>query len=181
MQINYYVISNIIVLFVFLCPQEQPGLHAHEIVTYKGEQVHSGSEQLPFWQRAWDHQFLLQPQAAHQGCRTHVPPLPCSHQDTIVSPVGMAPCSSHWITLCSCPSGCSPVGSRRDEPKLLILTHLTGRLIPDMFWRPPAYYFIKTDSVLQKSLLFYFIYDITFMTSQTIWWTLILELTILST
>lgn len=70
--------------FVFFCPQEQPGLHAHEAVADEGEQVHPGPEQLPLWQRAWDHPFLLQPQAAHQGRRTHVPALPCSHQDTIV-------------------------------------------------------------------------------------------------
>lgn len=73
-----------VILIVLFCPQEQPGLHAHEAVTNKGEQVHPGPEQLPFWKRAWDHPFLLQPQAAHQGCWTYVPALPCSHQDTIV-------------------------------------------------------------------------------------------------
>lgn len=34
--------------FVLFFPQEQPGLHAHEAVTDKGEQVHPGPEQLPF-------------------------------------------------------------------------------------------------------------------------------------
>lgn len=34
--------------FVFFCPQEQPGLYAHEAVTDEGEQVYLGSEQLPF-------------------------------------------------------------------------------------------------------------------------------------
>lgn len=36
-----------VLLIVLFYPQEQPGLHAHEAVTNKGEQVHPGPEQLP--------------------------------------------------------------------------------------------------------------------------------------
>lgn len=69
---------------VFVCLQEQPRLHAHEAVAHQGEQVHPGPEQLPVRQRAWHHPLLLQPQAAHQRGRTHVPAVSRSYQDTIV-------------------------------------------------------------------------------------------------
>lgn len=76
--------------------QEQPGLHAHEALADQGEQVRPGSEQLPLWQRAGDHPLLLQPQAAHQRCGTHVSALPGGHQDTIV--LRLSPGSTaHWV------------------------------------------------------------------------------------
>lgn len=166
---------------VFFCPQKQPGLHAHEAVADEGEQVHPGPEQLPFWQRAWDHPFLLQPQAAHQGCRTHVPALPCSHQDTIVLwvpcrrrplqyPLGH-PVAPSFLSLWTEPIRLMGRWTVASQNCWSWLTSLANRF-QTCFWRPTAYYLTHTDSMLQKSLLFYFIVFMTntnFITSQTDW------------
>ncbi|XP_035274002.1 trithorax group protein osa-like isoform X1 [Anguilla anguilla] len=66
-------------------PQEQPGLHAHETDPDQRQQVHPGPEQLPVRQRARDHPLLLQPQAANQGGRAHVPAVPRGHQDAVAT------------------------------------------------------------------------------------------------
>lgn len=65
--------------------QEQPGFHAHEAVKNQRQQVHPGPEQLSVRQRAGDHPLLLQPQAADQRSRAHVPPVPRGHPDTLAS------------------------------------------------------------------------------------------------
>ncbi len=192
---KYYLICKILALFwwsqqhnfwlssVFLCPQEQPGLHAHETVADEGEQVHPGPEQLPFWQRAWDHPFLLQPQAAHQGRWAYVPALSCSHQNTIVLWVTCRrlpmPSLGHPGVTHSCPSGQNPVGSWEDEQ-----WHPKTADLDSPHWPTDSRPVKKASCILSNTnrlkvaevfiILFYFIlfmaYD-HFMTSQTVWWT----------
>lgn len=77
---NFVTHSNTLILF----RQEQPGVHAHEAVPNQREQVRPGPEQLSLRQCPRDHPLLLKPQATHQRGRTHVPAVPCGHQNAIM-------------------------------------------------------------------------------------------------